>query len=247
MASTIKYFKLTQIDQKSGFSSLLYPPIEPSFPDLPNLNVFHNEGYWYYATAGSTAKADPDNNILEIPKDQFYEDLTLLINSKKNDYLRLIDVDFLDISEKIKKEHPELHTITGLERYQEALNYKNENIESATLIEESTVSKKPIEDLVDDIISDYNEFKQKETKLITLKTKLYTRINTFSIDSSVDKLVDSFLSWFSKNEFVGNRTVDPSIFVITESTVSTLSSEDGENYFMSYYYPNLLYRWRDLP
>jgi hypothetical protein len=244
MASTIKYFKLTQIDKRSGFSSLLYPPIEPTFPDLPDLKVFHNEGYWYYATAGSKAVADPDNNILEIPKDQFYEDLTLLIESKKNEYLNLINTDFLDISEKIKKEHPELHTITGLERYQEALKFKNENIESATLIEESKVSKKSIDDLVDDIIADYNEFKQKETKLITLKTKLHERLNTFSIDPSADKLVDSFLSWFSKKEFVGNRTVNPSIFV---TTAPTLSSEDEEDYFVSYYYPNLLYRWRDLP
>jgi hypothetical protein len=247
MASTIKYFKLTQIDKKSGFSSLLYPPIEPCFPDFPNLNVFHNEGYWYYATAGPESIGDPNNNIIEFSKNDFYDDLTLLINSKKNDYLNLINSDFIEISERIKKEHPELHTITGIERYQEALNFKNNNVESESLIAEATNSEKSLMNLVDEIIADYAEFKLKETKLITLKTKLSTRINNFSIDSSDKKLVNSFLSWFTKKEFVGNNLENPSIFVSSEFTSQTLFCEDGENYFLSYYYPNLFYRWRDLP
>ena len=238
---TTKYFKFTKVDADSGFSVISYPSQNQVFPELPGLKVFYGEGNWFYATADSTAKENPLNNIFCLTAEDIYADIEGKIISEKNKALLRLSGSYTEIAKIIDEKYDEESSSIGAIRYADAKEYVASGTSSALLDAEVSVSGEELSDLAPRIIAQYDEYLATHAKLSGLKNGLNARISSFTVDST--NFVESLFEWLDKKEELGNADENLNIPGGYSKDPLDITYDIEKNYTIRYYSPNLHARW----
>jgi len=230
----MKIFKFKQVDAKTGISIDLERPREgPTNPSLPGLEVVFDYQGFIYANVSNTAKADPANYIFQITAEELDAD----IEAKTNQYLEMWKKDIYENEKGLRQQlfgkYDDTATSSGIYKYQEALNYLNDETPSAVLTAEAEVRGVTETEMAERIITNHETFRVKEAQLAGLRGKILDRLEGFVFDAT-----DALGSWkelVERQEVVGQR--EPGMGI---------GMEEDLNVKVGYYSPDLNVRWEYL-
>ena len=223
----MKIFKFKQVDAKTGISVDLERPREgPTNPSLPGLEEIFDFNNHKYANVSNTAEEDPANYIFEITAEELDAD----IEAKTNQYLEMWKKDIYENEKGLRQQlfgkYDDTATSSGIYKYQEALNYLNDETPSAVLTAEAEVRGVTETEIAGRIIANHETFRVKEAQLAGLRGKILDRLEGFVFDAT-----DALGSWkelVERQEVVGQR--EPGM-------------QEDLDVKVGYYSPDLNVRW----
>lgn len=236
----MKYVKFYHVDATTGISILKEEaksgPVIPNIPGLDNICTNYN-CQCFYGTASDEFEPEPDNNIYELTKEEYAQELTEKIELLKKDAIDRLYEDEKYLRDKKLGQYHDTATVAGIQKYQEAKEFVETGVASSFLTTEATMRGIAIDQICEKIITRYEEFRQIDSKISGLRGKILDRIQSFTIDSN-----DPWTSheeWEKKDEVLVEKRIP------TEKPTSDFSvSQVGTPEIVRYYSTNLYNRYQ---
>jgi len=206
----MKYFKFAQISAESGISWVIEQPVSgPSFPDqLTGLSFVINyepEPPYYLGAADDSATATPENYIFEITQSEFANYLKTLVNKWVVEYKEEAYTDEKGLRDQLFKKYHDTASLAGIYKYEQAkLLVADSTAPAVDIRAEAAVRGCTPLALAQLIITNHEEFRDKEAKISGLRGMIIDRLTNFVFNES-----DPVASYreFTSNEAIGTTIV----------------------------------------
>ena len=203
----MRYFKLTQVDAKTGVSVNRETSKEgPKFPDISGLNVLLQDNInscFYYATADKKAKPDPENQCWELTLAEFADAIKACLDRTIGETIDALYREERDMRRvHLVGKYDDTASIAGIYKYEQAKALLDGAPAGPDIAAEASVRGVTPLELAARIVQHHESFRAKETLIAGLRGKQLDRINGFQFNAA-----DPWGSWqeFMKTEVIGTR------------------------------------------
>lgn len=208
----MKYFKFTQISEETGISWAIAQPLSgPSYPfsllpGLSNIISLDHDPMFNIGEANDEAQANTDNYIFEITAQERAQEIQKLIDFKIQEKLSKIYQEEKEFRQTIFSKYDESASIAGVYKYEEAKQLINDSEALAPQIrqEASIRNVNPVV-LAQRIISNHEDFRNKEAKIAGIRGYIQDRLNNFTFDLQNP---DASMTDFNSMEKIGEEIID---------------------------------------
>jgi len=206
----MKYFKFAQISAETGISwAISQPTSGPSWPDISGLNLntsiqLAHSPIYYIAQVNDSAVPDPDNHIFELTQEQYATELESHVMYQLNKEKDSIYNQEYDFRSSIFSKYHDTASIAGIYKYEQAKELLNNPLALAPDVRaEATTRGLDVITMANRIVTNHEDFRNKEAKIAGIRGKLMDRLNSYIFDLNNPDI--SLIEYVSQ-EIIGTRT-----------------------------------------